>query len=646
MFESLQKESEELRKRLANVIERTEPVPTPHKQFSSPVDVVVTPNEVNLQHGTGVLLTRIFGAGNGVVSIRTMNNYGEVHNFGEAAYCLPCTGMSREDVFRQVYQWLRGVKVRNVICVPFLHDDLIVAIAAKEIFHAPLCIYIMDDHNLFGGGIPHTVMREALEKASLRLAISPEMQRAYESKYRVKFWLLPPVVSPDLVRTTLNLPVVGSKRTGVMIGNIWGQRWLDLLRATIRESGFQIDWYCNNPGATWLAFSKDLLKRDGIALCDPLPEKELSEVLSRHTFALVPSGTMDESDDNRKVAQLSLPTRIPFIVATSHTPIIVMGNPNVASARFVQRFGLGLSCGYTAAAFRTAVEEILRPETQSAIRTRACDIGPLFSAEGIANWIWSAMELGEPSDLKYEKLMPLPRGESGYYVDPPAPNGMVDDFIPVYKAFSRLKRMGYTPDFSIDVGASVGIWSDTVHHVFPHCRFVLVEPLASRYDKVSRELFTQRYNFEVVECALSDREGLVSLKVSGDLYASSLLHISSVATLKEVIQVSSTTMDALAEEKKISGRGIVKIDAQWAEHLVLNGGRSFLAAQVDIVVLELTFGRQHPEAKTFLEMLNFMRDLGFEYFDDAGEWRDPNHGILEQKDVLFARCGLFKRELE
>jgi hypothetical protein len=62
---------------------------------------------------------------------------------------------------------------------------------------------------------------------------------------------------------------------------------------------------------------------------------------------------------------------------------------------------------------------------------------------------------------------------------------------------------------------------------------------------------------------------------------------------------------------------------------------------VDAVALELTLKRVHPEMKTFLEIVNLMAELGFRYFDDVGEWRTPATGLLEQKDVLFVREGLF-----
>ena len=44
------------------------------------------------------------------------------------------------------------------------------SIAIKEVFNPRLCVYIMDDQNVAVEIIPDDLMRESLEKSSLRLA--------------------------------------------------------------------------------------------------------------------------------------------------------------------------------------------------------------------------------------------------------------------------------------------------------------------------------------------------------------------------------------------------------------------------------------------------------------------------------------------
>ena len=381
-------------------------------RLPNPADVVVTPCEVNELHGTGTLLLRIFRDSSSIVSLRTSNFYDLPQNFGAANFCLPLAQASRSEVLSWVKWWLNTTSVRRVLCLPYLPADPIVGITVKELFNVPLCTYIMDDKNVCTNGIPDSLMEELLAKSDLRLVISPEMREAYEKKYRLKFYLLPPLVSDELLTRNPLHHVNGVKpRSCVLIGNIWGQRWLDLLRNTFRNSGYQVDWYCNQKNPRALTFDRADLARDGISLLDPIPESDLPAILSQYAFAIVPSDTLDGKSPPsvQAIAELSLPSRIPFMLATSHLPIVVLGHPETSAARFVERFKFGAVVPYDADAVRTAFKRLSEPEIQSVIRGRAAALSASFSARGSADWIWRSLEAGEACDLTYEKLMPPSR---------------------------------------------------------------------------------------------------------------------------------------------------------------------------------------------------------------------------------------------
>jgi FkbM family methyltransferase len=627
-----------LRQQLDFVIASTKPVFAPVSSVIPPYDVIISYNEINSHHGTGVLIQRMFRGCSSLLTIRSVDSYGGLQNFGELNFRLPAVRMSRARIFETVLNWVRATTVRRIVCVPWSDDDVMTAIALKEITNAQLCMYIMDDQNITKGRISDEVMGEALLKSKLRLVISSEMQYAYQNKYYLKFWLLPPLVDHQLLRFD-PLPPARNPDRGVLVGNVWSQHWLDLLRETIRPSGIQIDWYCNS-GSPWLKLDLEELRRDGLNLVPALPEKELAPALANYDFALVPSGTLDEIDDNRCVAQLSLPSRIPFMLATSHIPVIVIGNPKTAAARFVNRFEVGTTCGYATQDFQRAVRHVTNVETQKSMRERAARIAPTFSDVGAADWLWEALEQGAPSNLKFENLLAPQPGDFVYYLDPPVPEGLITDFHKIYQVLRRLQTAGFAPDFVVDVGASTGIWSETIKPLFPDARFILVEALASRYP-TKQELLRRFPDFELAEVAISNQFGRMSFQVSSDLYNSSLFQVSEASAVSETVEIEVMTLDRLAQERNLNGRGLLKIDVQYAEHLIIEGGRDFIGRNVDVVAMELTLERVHPEVKTFQEMINLMSDLGFRYFDDVGEWRTPASGQLEQKDALFVRQGLF-----
>lgn len=204
----------------------------------------------------------------------------------------------------------------------------------------------------------------------------------------------------------------------------------------------------------------------------------------------------------------------------------------------------------------------------------------------------------------------------------------------------NLRHLGYTPDFVVDVGAGNGWWSYHAHLVYPKPRYVLIEPLLEEYKRpdIRKDYLIDHFpHFELVEAAVSNHEGEAMLNVADDVASSSFYPIG--ARLVKKISVPCRTLAGIAAERKLAGRGLMKLDIQFAEHLAFSGAGAFLD-QIDIIVAEVSLYRFSPAAKTYLEILNLLHDRGFEYFDDAGEYRK---GILMCKDVVFAREELASR---
>lgn len=617
-------------------------------KYLGKLDVIITPNEVNRRHGTGTILINIFSEDKNIFSLRCANHYDSEHEFGCLNRCLSIADKSRAEIFTEMLSVFQGIIPQRVICVPFHPEELYAAIAIKELFDVPLCTYIMDDNNLYTQGnrpISPELMKETLEKSVLRLAISPELKRAYEQQYGLKFWLLPPLVDKEIVKIQNPLDSETKRENrGILVGNIWSQKYLDIFRETVRKTGVSIDWYCNNyDNPRWLTFDREELKSDGITIYPPLKESELVEKLKNYSFAVIPSGKLDESDNIQNIARLSLPSRIPFILASSQTPFLVLGNAETAAARFVQRFEVGFVCDYKSENFQKVVNHLSLPDVQKKLRQNAANIAELFSAKDMDKWLWESLEQGQPTDLKFEKLMPYSSNEVVYYLEPPAPRDIWRDFIPPYQALKRLKDKGFQPNFVVDVGASTGIWSDAINRIYPQARFILIDPLISRYDKLARKYFIDLHdNFEAVEALVSHQIGQQTMKVSADLYNSSIYEVKT-SQLTETVTVNVITLDSLAQEKVITGRGLLKLDVQFAEHLVIEGAKQFLS-QVDVCIIELSLWKYQEETKTLTEMLEVMTELGFRYYDEVGEWRLPSDGTLFQKDILFVRKNLFLLE--
>ncbi|HVJ58148.1 MAG TPA: FkbM family methyltransferase [Terrimicrobiaceae bacterium] len=605
-------------------------------ESSAPIDVVITPNEITPLHGTGVLISRIFGEKEQIFSLRSRNDYGE-HSFGTVNVCLTHSGLSRSEAYSNVVQSLSGRTPQRALCVPFFSDDALSALAVRQTYGVPLCTYIMDDNNVASRGISDDLMTELLENSTLRLAISSELREAYEEKYHLKFWLLPPVVDPKAIAATANDPKreFRDAKRGILIGNIWSRTWLSALRATMRNSGLRVDWY--GKLQEWLKVSVEELSEDGIDARGFIAESELASLCRSYPYALIPSGTLDHREDHPAVARFSLPSRMPFILAACNTPMIVLGSSATAAARFVERLEVGIAASYDARAFQEAVEIV--SSRQQEFRERAVKLAERFSARNVASWIWKSLALGQACDSRFEGVMPRMESDRVSFLESPAPKGIRRDLVPAYQAMSRLKNGGLNPDFVIDVGSSTGAWSDAVQRIFENARFVLADPLNSKYVQPAEAPKTSGHaRFERVEAAVSNRAGKAEFQVSPELRGSSLSRRPDCLP-HDSLEVRVVTIDQLAIEKGISGRGILRINASGAEHLVLEGAADFLS-QIDVVVIWVSLTDCGAAARSFSGILVLMENLGFRYFDDAGNWRSPVDGTLLRKEAVFLRSGL------
>jgi FkbM family methyltransferase len=260
----------------------------------------------------------------------------------------------------------------------------------------------------------------------------------------------------------------------------------------------------------------------------------------------------------------------------------------------------------------------------------------------ILGWILDSMKVGFPPQSYLNEVVPSVDLERTVpYVDPSAPTSIHWSMHAYFQALYRLSRSGYRPDFIVDVGASTGFWSHVASQVFPHSRFYLIEPLLEQYQRREKGIYSMHPEFVSIAAAAGDQPGEAVLNVSADLYSSSLLDgpEGSPDLHWEKLRVPIRTLDEISSTLAIAGQGILKIDVQLAEHLVLDGATRFLE-QIDVICVELSLNRFAPSSKTLFEMMIKLHELGFQYFDTAGSWRQSRSGRMIQQDTVFMRASL------
>lgn len=594
------------------------------------VDLLLSPNELCRFHGTGVLLDRIFDPAE-CFNLKTHSSYPDQGRFPTRK--IDVDPESPRDTCAALLEHCASLRVRRILSVPYFASDFVLARACKSLFGAPLAVWVMDDTVLHAGQTPRRLAEQLFAEADILYAISPEMRDDYENHFRRKFYVLPPTVAhdrPDPLRIE-HPPEQTPVRRCAMVGNLWCQDWMNRLKQSVARTDWRVDWFGRASDSEWLDETRESLAAAGIDEQGFVPEDDLVRKLQEYPFVIVPTGTGDSNDERRHITMLSIPTRMPFLLASAQVPMLVIGSPKSCSAAFIDRFGVGLHCSYDADLahyFQTMQETAFNRACRENCRLNA----PIFSDAGLAEWIWAGAASGKPPYERFEQAFKRDAGKFVSYVDDPTPPDLHGDFRVVHQSFNRLAKLGYRPDFIFDVGASSGIWSATMHGLFPEARFLLVEPLPDLYPGWCRDLFP---GFEWIEAAASNTDGETQFNVSQDLYGSSLL-LPADDRAYTPRHVKVRTLDSIKRSERLAGRGILKVDVQCAEHLVLEGATELLP-QVDFLLLELTLRQAADGAKTMLEMLNLLAGRGFVYVDDVGCWRHPVTGILEQKDVLFVR---------
>jgi hypothetical protein len=372
------------------------------------VNLLISAVEINDHHGVGIFLRRLFPDSSNFIAIRSSSLYEGENLFGSAEFELGKEIQSPEKRAGRYRQILKRHKVDRILAVPYYADDFENAHAAKSLTGAPLCVYIMDDQNIFEPCVPDRLVRRLLKAADFRLAISQEMALAYQEKFCASFHVLPPVMT-QLPLDSEPEDVVSEVRRGALLGNIWRLETLQLFRELIRKSDISVDWFGNGPKASWLRVNAGELERDNIFCQGFLPDTELLQRLKRYPMMIVPSGSLGSDDPNIAFSRLSLPSRLIFALVGAQIPSLVLGSEATAAGRFVRNLGIGTVAAYDSKDFARAVEFLADPENRRVFRENGrMAVSRLVLEEG-GEWIWRSLERRMPATSQFTEVFPLPR---------------------------------------------------------------------------------------------------------------------------------------------------------------------------------------------------------------------------------------------
>jgi FkbM family methyltransferase len=202
----------------------------------------------------------------------------------------------------------------------------------------------------------------------------------------------------------------------------------------------------------------------------------------------------------------------------------------------------------------------------------------------------------------------------------------------------RLKAAGFEPRTVIDVGVSNGEYFLECQKVWPFAKYYLFEAREMRdttFESTLKAANVVPRTFFGTPLGASD--------VVQDFYqidAGSSFYEEDTPMPKTVTQVRTQTLKRIFTEQMLDlyGPVFMKLDTQGSELDILTGMGS-LVEKVEVVQCEVAFLPYNKEAPLVGDVVEYLRDWGFELYDLApGQFRRED-GALFHTDFVFVKSG-------
>lgn len=199
------------------------------------------------------------------------------------------------------------------------------------------------------------------------------------------------------------------------------------------------------------------------------------------------------------------------------------------------------------------------------------------------------------------------------------------------KRLRHMRTLGFRPRCILDVGAGHGEWARLAAAIWPEATIFGFEPNRSEQallEKTRADLPQFRY----FQAFLGPSRG--TIKYSDKGHQTSLLDVQ--ARSQGSKEAPMLVIDELIARGELERPDFIKIDVQGFELEVLKGAKDTLSG-VSAVLLEVNFYRFDPETPTVDEVIDFMRERNFTWWDVMGILRCGNDDALAQMDLMFVK---------
>lgn len=208
----------------------------------------------------------------------------------------------------------------------------------------------------------------------------------------------------------------------------------------------------------------------------------------------------------------------------------------------------------------------------------------------------------------------------------------------IRRSLRNLRRLGFSPEAIVDVGAFKGVWTQMVRDVFPDARVLMIEAQAAHKDAlraVTRQFPAGAVTYQIALLGALPQSCVPFYETANAGTGSSALPENSDVT-RRAVGLPMTTLDAVVASNGFPKPSFIKLDVQGYEIEVLRGGVECLQG-AEVVLMEVSLWPYNQGAPLLHDVVAFMKDQEFVAHDVCSLMRRPGDDILIQVDLVFAR---------
>jgi FkbM family methyltransferase len=194
----------------------------------------------------------------------------------------------------------------------------------------------------------------------------------------------------------------------------------------------------------------------------------------------------------------------------------------------------------------------------------------------------------------------------------------------------------------LDIGANVGQFASTIHHLLPQAAIHSFEPLGDCYESMVKRMAGVE-NFRAYKVAVGSEDSVVDFQRNDFSQSSSVLPMDDLhretfawSARTSVVQVEMRRLDAIFRDISLAPHTLIKIDVQGYEDRVLLGGEATIR-KADIVMVETSLATLYEGQASFERVYDIMMGYGFRYGGNIDQLLSPIDGRILQADALFFR---------